>query len=252
MIDSNLVDDDQIYQIAGDIFQRLNQQEKSEMILKKGIAKFPESGVLYNELGVLLWGQNNEDAINYWEKGIETDPNYSKNYYNAANYYYFKKNWVWCMIYGEIFVNLESFSKRTPEVKILLWKAVNKFYSSSKSALNEMNRGKFIQHYIDNMYGEGNSADQPINVEDFMMTRTKFILYWFNNHTHRYPFKLFEYHQELLQKGLFEAYHEWLFGSSYNLSAFQNWTQTHYSEYNEFISLQKSRIYKNPKDQYYH
>ena len=253
LIDSNVVDDDQCYQIAGDIFQRLNQPLESEKIYKKGISKFPESGALYNELGVLLWEQGNEDAINYWEKGIETEPNYSKNYYNAANYYFFKNNWVWCIIYGETFVNLESFSKKTPEVKALLWKAVKQLYSNSKSVLNEMNRGRFTQNYIENMFSDKNHTVESIHIDDLIMNRTKFVLSWFNNNSNnKFPFKLFEYHQELLQKGLFEAYNEWLFGSSENLSAFQNWTQNHYNEYNDFISLQKSRIYKIAKDQYYH
>jgi hypothetical protein len=52
------------------------------------------------------------------------DPNYSSNYYNACKFYYLTVDKVWSLIYGEIFVNLESYSKRTPEVKKILWKAI--------------------------------------------------------------------------------------------------------------------------------
>ena len=67
------------------------------------------------------FGQRQDyDAIKWWEKGIEVDPNYSSNYYNACKYYYFTYDKVWSLIYGEIFVNLESYSKRTPEIKNIL------------------------------------------------------------------------------------------------------------------------------------
>ena len=36
------------------------------------------------------------------------DPSFGSNYYNACKYYYYNKSKVWCLIYGEIFVNIES------------------------------------------------------------------------------------------------------------------------------------------------
>ncbi len=55
---------------------------------KQGIKKFPSSGELYNEYGEMLWVKQDPEAIRFWEKGIEVDPNYSSNYYNASKYYY--------------------------------------------------------------------------------------------------------------------------------------------------------------------
>ena len=66
-----------------------------------------------------------------WEKGIEIDPNYSGNYYNAAQYYFFTQDKVWGLVYGEIFVNLESYSKRTAEMKDLLLEGYKKLFTDS-------------------------------------------------------------------------------------------------------------------------
>ena len=67
----------------------------------------------------------------------------------------------------------------------------------------------------------------------------------------KYPFRLFEYHRQLLQEGMFNAYNQWLFGASENLAAYDNWTKAHAEEYNGFTTFQKSRIFKMPQGQYY-
>ena len=54
------------------------------------------------------------------ERGIRVDAGYSGNYYNAARFYFFTKDKVWSLIYGEIFVNMESLSDRGAAMKQLL------------------------------------------------------------------------------------------------------------------------------------
>ena len=98
--------DDQCFQVAGDIYLALDDAKECEKVYKKGLKKFPESGPLYNELGELLWAQKDYSAIKQWEKGIEMDPGFSKNYYNACKYYYFTTDKVWSILYGEIFLNI--------------------------------------------------------------------------------------------------------------------------------------------------
>jgi hypothetical protein len=79
---------------------------------KTALRKFPESGVLYNDYGELLWDRNDFAAASkQWLRGIQTDQNFSGNYYNAARYYYMTEDKVWGLLYGEIFLNLESYSR---------------------------------------------------------------------------------------------------------------------------------------------
>ena len=78
--------DVQSYQIAGMIYKAREEGNETEKLYRRGIKKYPKSGALYNEYGELLWYRQDNSAISQWEKGMEVDPNYSGNYYNAAKY----------------------------------------------------------------------------------------------------------------------------------------------------------------------
>ena len=87
--------DVQCFQIAGNVYKALEQPKDCEKVYRRGLKKFPKSGPLLSEYGELLWASKDFSAINQWEKGIEVDPSYSGNYYNAAHYYFFTKDKVW-------------------------------------------------------------------------------------------------------------------------------------------------------------
>jgi len=77
----------------------------------------------------LLWAQKDYSAIKQWEKGIETDPGFSKNYYNACMYYYLTTDKTWSILYGEIFLNIEPSSTLAPEVKNILLEDYKKLFA---------------------------------------------------------------------------------------------------------------------------
>jgi tetratricopeptide (TPR) repeat protein len=97
-----------------------NNKEAAKLY-RAALRKFTNSGVIYNEYAELLAADNElDEAITQWEKGIEVAPAYSSNYYNATMYYARKNNWIRAALYGETFLNLESYSKRTEEIKTQL------------------------------------------------------------------------------------------------------------------------------------
>src|SRR5436190_2436170 len=118
--------DEQTYQVAGNVYRALALYKDGEKMFKKALKKYPNSGVLYNEYGELLWDNKDYSAIEQWERGIDVTPSYAGNYYNAASYYYFTKDKLWILIYGEIFENMESFMERCTEVKKMLLDTYNK------------------------------------------------------------------------------------------------------------------------------
>jgi len=244
--------DDQSYQIAGNIYKQLEQPKECEKLYRKGLKKFPTSGALYNDLGELLFAQQDYSAIKQWEKGIEVDPDYSRNYYNASKFYYFSTDKIWSIIYGEIFVNMEPMSSRTPEIKSIILESYKKLFSTTTITLPADQKGKFADAYVKTMNRQNSVAMLGINTESLTMIRTRFILDWYTEFGFLMPFKLFELHRQLLQDGLFDAYNQWLFEPVQNLAAYQNWTITHAAEYNEFSKLQKGRVFKIPPGQYYH
>lgn len=242
--------DDQCYQIAGNIYQQLDLAKDCDKLYRKGIKRFPESGPLYNELGELLLYQKDISAIKQWEKGIEVDPNYSKNYFNACKYYFATSDKVWCILYGEIFVNMEPLSTRAPEIKSILLESYKKLFTNTEIAKNSKDN-LFATAFIETMNKQSSVAASGINAESITMIRTRFILDWFQDNAAKFPFRLFDLQKQLLQEGLFDAYNQWIFGSVQNLAVYQNWTITHSTDYNDFSHFQKGRIFKLPAAQYY-
>ena len=244
--------DDQVFQIAGDIYFVTANLKECEKVYRKGLKKFPDSGPLYNELGELLWGQRDYSAIKYWEKGIETDPGYSKNYYNACHYYYFTTDKTWSLLYGEIFLNIEPRSFFAGEIKTILLEGYKKLFADANLEGTAPDKNPFTAAYLQTMNKQTNIAALGLNTESLTMIRTRFILDWSTNYGKQFPYRLFELHQQLLQEGMFDAYNQWIFTAAQSLPVYQNWTSTHDYEYNELIRFQTGRIFKIPTGQYYH
>ena len=242
-----------VYQIAGNVYKALEEVKECEKLYKKGLNKFPKSGPLYSEYGELLWAVKDFSAIQQWETGIKTDPAYSGNYYNAALFYFYAKDKVWSLLYGEIFVNMESLGERGAAMKQLLLQGYKEklFTDADIMKGEEKNKSEFAKTFLQGMGKQASLANKGITTETLTMIRTRFILDWYVNNAAKYPFRLFDYHRQLLTEGMFDAYNQWLFGPSENLAAYDNWTKTHAEEYNGFNAFQRSRVFKMPQGQYY-
>jgi tetratricopeptide (TPR) repeat protein len=243
--------DVQCYQLTGMFYKAIDESSECEKLYKAGIKRFPQSGVLYNEYGEVLWARQEYDAIKQWEKGIEIDPNYSTNYYNACKYYFFTYDKVWSLIYGEIFINLESYSKRSAEVKNMLLEGYKKLFTDVDIKKSQPTRSPFATTYMEVMGKQAGAVAQGISAESLTVLRTKFILTWFTQYQANFPFRLFDYQRQLIKDGMFDAYNEWIFGAAQNLAGFQAWSNTHSDEYARFTNFQKGRIFKLPEGQYY-
>ncbi len=113
------------------------------------------------------------------------------------------------------------------------------------------NNGEFARTYLNAMSKQASLASKGITTETLTMIRTRFILDWYETNATKYPFRLFDYQQQLLQEGMFDAYNHWLFEPTENLAAYDNWTKTHAEEFNAFNTFQRSRVFKMPFGQYY-
>jgi Tfp pilus assembly protein PilF len=241
------------YQIAGNVYKALEEVKDCEKMYKKALKKFPRSGPLYSEYGELLWAAKNYSAIEQWEKGVQVDPAYSGNYYNAALYYFYTKDKVWSLVYGEIFVNMESLSERGSAMKQLLLQAYKEKLFADADLLKgeEKNKSEFAKAFLQGISKQSSIASKGITAETLTMIRTRFILDWYQANATRFPFRLFDYQRQLLQEGMFEAYNQWLFGAVENLAAYDNWTKTHADQYEAFNKFQRNRVFRMPAGQYY-
>jgi hypothetical protein len=198
-----------------------------------------------------MWAQKSYEAIKIWEKGIEVAPSFSKNYFNASKYYYFSTDKVWSIIYGEIFLNMEPMSTSSPEIKNILLDSYKKLFVDADVEKNKNDNSPFVQAFLQTVFKQFSVISSGINTESLIMLRTRFVLDWFNDFGTKFPYRLFDWQKQLLQEGVFEAYNQWIFTAANNLPAYQNWTTTHSSEYEEMNRFQRGRIFKVPTGQYY-
>lgn len=245
--------DVETFQLAGNIYKALEQVKDCEKMYRTALKKFPKSGPLYSEFGELLWARKDYSAIEQWEKGIDVDPTYGGNYYNAALYYFYTKDKIWGLLYGEIFVNMESLSERGAAMKELLFQAYKEKVFADADITKDIDNTKneFAKAYLTSVSKQLPLAAKGINTEVLTMVRTRFILDWYAANAERFPYKLFDLQQQLLKDGMFDAYNQWLFGPVENLAAYENWTKAHAEEFKAFTNFQKTRVFKMPGNQHY-
>lgn len=244
--------DDQAFQIGGNIYRALDQPKEADKLYKRGLKLYPHSGALYSDYGSMLWAKQDYNAIKVWEKGIEQDPSYGNNYYNASKYYFLTTDKIWSLLYGEIFINMESFTSRTTEIKNILLDGYKKLFAEPDLLANAKDKNPFEIAFLTTMNKQSSLAIRGLNAETLTMIRTRFVLDWEVTFAEKFPFRLFDLQQQLSEEGLFPAYNQWIFGATQNLSAYQNWTGTHPEEYNAFKKFQDGRMLKIPDNQYYH
>jgi tetratricopeptide (TPR) repeat protein len=106
-----------VFQLLGNTYDMLGKKEKAIQTYRSGIKRFPQSGRLYVELGILEFNRKNiSDALYYFEKGIKAEPDYPSSYFHSAQIYLRSDLKVWGLIYGEMFMNLERTTDRNQEM----------------------------------------------------------------------------------------------------------------------------------------
>lgn len=245
--------DENCFQILGLCYKGTANYSECEKLYKKGLTRFPKSGILYSEMGDLLAGQHKlNDAIKYWEKGIEVDPNNGNNYLNAAHYYDQKGDVLWAVLYGEIFINIESLTDRTSSTKSMLVDDYKQLFSSPAVLNAYVKQGSpFTKAVASTFATYANTMSEGITPDALNKVRTKFVQDWFQQYAKQYPFRLFDHQQQLVQQNMFEAYNQWIFNGATNQDAYATWTAAHSENNSNFIKLQRNRVFKIPAGQYY-
>ncbi|HEX8356757.1 MAG TPA: hypothetical protein VF610_05070 [Segetibacter sp.] len=247
--------DAQSFQMLGLAYKAIAEDKEAEKLYKRGLKKFPKEGVFYSEYGELIGSREPENAVKLWEGGIVADPNYSSNYYFAAKQYAQKGETVWSILYAEMFLNMESFTARSTEMKNLLLDQYKKFFISGVVAAPATPSGKksipFATLVAEVLNKQQSQVNLGVTPETLTVIRTRFILDWYDKYGSKYPFKLFEHQKQLLQEGMFEAYNYWLFGPAANLKNYQTWQQYHQADLNTFLGFIRSKVFKVPEGQQY-
>ncbi len=245
--------DVQSYQLLGMCYKAIAAYKDADKMYKTVLKKFPSSGVLYSEYGDMLASSDNTSgAIKQWEKGIEVDPNISSNYYYASKYYAKSGNIIWGLLYGEVFVNLESLTKRTTEIKEQLLNGYKKLFANRNNINSLKADNSSFANAVAETFGKLTGILKDNTTPEVLTAlRTRFILDWYNNDAKNFRFKLFDFQRQLLQEGYFDAYNQWLFGETGNADKYNNWVYTHNEEAEAFKQFKRTSLFKIPAEQYY-
>lgn len=246
--------DQQGFQVLGLSYKAIASYKECGKLYRTALRRFPNSGVIYNEYAELFALENDlEEALLQWEKGIEVDPNYSSNYYNATMYHTRKGNWIRAILYGEIFLNLESYSARTEEIKTQLYNSWRSLLipGAIQQQKDQKTVAAFEKAVLDILAKAAGGTQLAVAADALTAIRTRFVVEWAATQQQNYPFQLFANQQYLISQGLFEAYTYWLFAPSLGTDVYQAWQKAHPKETAGFTAYQQSRVFKAPPGQYY-
>jgi len=235
VINSNAADKE-TYQIAAASYAVQKEYKKARSILQQGIERFPHAGLLYHELGKQHEDRDErEQALAAWLDGIEADPAYHVNYYEAARTYMATGSMVWAILYGEIFLTREHQTPRAQETRKLMLAAYKRLYRAPRhrtapeygKSRAETPPKSFEEAVERTLLKLAPVVSDGFSTENLIMLRTRFIMAWDQTYARQYPFSLFDWHDRLLQQGYFDAYNQWLLGVAENAQAYEAWTSFH-------------------------
>jgi len=237
---------DRLYELLGNSYDVLEQGDKAVATYEEGLKKFPKSGVLYLEMGVIpLYKKDYNKAINYFEKGIEVQPDFPSNYFWAAKLYCNSANSMWGMLYGEIFMNLERNSERTQEISKLLFdtyksqikfdgpgKITVSFCKDATISTSNLNKLPYSLVYEPTM-AIAVARETGIDINSLDRIRQRFLKLYTEKFTKDYPNVLFTYQNQINQSGNMEAYSHWLLMKG-DEDAFNTWMAANQTKWDTF------------------
>ncbi|MFI5196966.1 MAG: tetratricopeptide repeat protein [Chitinophagales bacterium] len=243
--------DAQCYQLLA-VSQAAQQHTKHAMAtLKKGLARFPESGLLYHETGkVYDLEKKQEAALNVWLDGISKEPGFAENYYDAASIYLSSDKsilpagrQVWGLLYGEMFLAMEHDTTGDDAMKSKLFKAWKTMFDNIVQ--DEVPQyGKPVKHApvttfeaaVQQVYSSLTPVvSDGITTENLTMVRARFLMEWFSVYGKKYPFSYFTYLDNVIRSGHFDMYNEWLFGKAESAIQYEAWNTFHEGDMQRFL-----------------
>ncbi|MDF2456017.1 MAG: repeat-containing protein [Cytophagaceae bacterium] len=260
-----------VYQLVGNAYDLMGNKNKALSIYDEGLKRFPTSGSLHLERGNMqLFKEDYDGALAYYEKGIEVAPKFASNYYWASRIYWSSSEKVWGMLYGEIFINLEPNTKRAGEISKLLYDTYKQgieftsdtsmtvsFSKHAVMSVSELEKGGAMKMPFGTFVYEVTLLtsivpEKKIDLASLNRIRTNFVdLYHQNKNNTKYPNVLFDYQQQVITAGHFEAYNYWLLGKGEE-AAFSQWRTENKAKWDAFVDwFNENKLSLNKDHKFY-
>lgn len=241
--------DDYYYVLLGNAYDMADDRENAIRIYNEGLKKFPTSGKLFLEKGVVLeLDKKIIEAIETYEAGIKAEPSYPSNYYRASKLYLNTNDLLSGLIYGEIFLNIERTTPRTEEISKLLYNTYNKAIKFSdneikidlcQAIIDAGNYDKTKRLPFCLVFGKNLSLSisnqKEINLETLSSIRKQFLNNYYMSDYKTYPNVLISYQKTMEDNNIFNAYNHYIFQMG-DAQAFQTWKVNNQAEYDKFVN----------------
>jgi len=229
------------YQLLGNNYDYLDKPEKAIATYDEGLKKFPNSGKLYLEKGVVYeFEKKYDDAIASYEKGIKVAPMQPSNYYRAAKIYLRSNDKLSGLMYGEIFMNIERTTSRTKEMSELLYEGyknslifVSQNEKETKEKYEKNNQLPLCVNFALS-FTLAMMKHNEFNYNNLVQMRKDFLKEYQNTKIKKNaPNVLLNYFKTMEENKVFNAYNYYIFQIG-NEEDFAVWQKRNQEEYNLF------------------
>lgn len=239
---------DDYYQLLGNNYDYAGDSAMAIKTYDEGLKKFPKSGRLYLERGVMYESSKPIEAIKIYEKGIEAEPMYPSNYYRATKIYLKTNDRLSGLIYGEIFMNLERTTSRSQEMSKLLYEGYKNsliFISQNQKKtefcpalidVEKYEKKELLPLCINFAYGFVTAMMKynEFTYDNFVQMRKDFLKEYQNVKIKNSPNVLLNYFKTMDDNKVFNAYNYYIFQIA-NKEAFAEWQTKNKDEYDHFV-----------------
>jgi len=273
--------DEQLAAAYGSALDEAGQARAALASLERALERFPRSGLLHSEIGTVLGRAGKlEEALEFWERGMEVQPEWPSNYLRAAEIYSHTNATGLTLIYGEVFRNLEPGSKRSAAVGALMVQTLHESVEiaeaeggtkitinlapaltvtvggASPDGMNPILAGMPLVNAFEIAISEGLSftlLKQELSLASLYEIKKAFLEFWWQPEgLHAYhDVRLFEWLRQLRDAGHLEAYTYWLYGPAFP-DEFFAWRDGHQAALDACLEwLDKNPLYELPYDENY-
>jgi tetratricopeptide (TPR) repeat protein len=257
LISKNRIND-MIFVLKSNCLSAMGQEETAMKVLNSSLEKFPYSGRIYAEIGLLNFAlKKNNLAIADWEKGVAFAPDFGNNYYYLAKIYSMNYHFIWSMINGEIYILLSENKTKVTEISKNLYNVFNRslfFKADSNSApvikftfqgiktdkpkpIRDLNFEMAYQEVMARVVPELIKGDSvKVSIAKISKIREEFIKTWFTELLNvNFNNMLFDWHRKLIENKYFEAYNYLIFKDG-NIDEYNEWYKKNKALADEFMN----------------
>jgi tetratricopeptide (TPR) repeat protein len=227
---------DQVFQLLGNCYDGLEQRERAVAAYRRGLARFPTSGRLHYDLGIVLGAQAGvEAAIATWQAGILVDPGYPTNYFAVAMTLA-DRDPLSAALHAEAFMNLERGSERTRAASQVLRQSYAHLLKAAQAQeihLGDVRPltvglGVLVAAIAPSLPGEASAS-----TETLVALHARLLAGWQEELAERAPSTVHAWEAQVAQAGHLEAYERWLLGAGDDFPA---WCEGHDDACSAFVT----------------